>query len=232
MSLFYEPAISSGVLFLNPEESRHCIKVLRKSVGDKITIIDGKGGSYLVKITNNNPKQCTYEIIEVVRDVPKDFHIHIALAPTKNIDRTEWFVEKAVEIGIDEISFIICTNSERRNINIDRVHKKVLNAAKQSLKATFPVINSLQPIGDFIENIGSSHKYIAYVDFDNPKVLSKLAPANSNYCVLIGPEGDFSSDELSLAIENNFKKVSLGPSRLRTETAGLVACHSLNSIQY
>ncbi len=230
MSIFYEPDIDAGIFFLNQEESRHCVKVLRKKKGDRITIIDGKGKSYLAEIQNGDAKKCSFSVLESTTEKAKNFNIHIAIAPTKNIDRIEWFVEKAVEIGIDEISFVLCTNSERKNVNHTRIFKKAISAAKQSLKASIPTIHPMVSLKDFFYALGPTDRYIAYVDFDNPEILSKVAPLNSNYCVLIGPEGDFSSAELQLALDNGFTKVSLGPSRLRTETAGLVACHSLNLI--
>lgn len=230
MALFYLPEAKVGATQLSPEESKHAIKVLRLQEGDIITLIDGVGGQYEAKITSANHKKCEFEVLGQTAEAAKDFFIHIAIAPTKNIDRMEWFVEKAVEIGIDEISFIHTANSERKVIKLDRLEKKAISAMKQSLKAKLPKINALTPFNEFIVNTNESNKLVAYVDFSNPKVLQQVAPKKSDYCVLIGPEGDFSEDELELAIAHGFTKVSLGTSRLRTETAGLMACHLLNII--
>lgn len=230
MALFYQPLISEGSYFLDPEESRHCIKVLRFSTGDRIRVLDGKGGIYECKITRPNPKQCAFEVITTQQREKPPFHIHIAIAPTKNLDRMEWFIEKAVEIGIQEVSFILCQNSERRVLKPERLEKKAVSAMKQSQNAFLPTIHAMESYSSVLDSINEDLRYIAHVDFDNPVMLSKTAPAGKNYCVLIGPEGDFTNDELALAAKKGFQKVSLGNSRLRTETAGIVACHILNIV--
>lgn len=229
MTRFYQPYITEGHHFLDAEESRHCVKVLRHQQGDLIAVLDGNGTIYNVRITEANPKQCNFEIMNsTFREMPP-FHIHIAIAPTKNIDRMEWFVEKVVEIGIQEITFMHCKNSERKVLKLDRLERKAVSAIKQSQGFYLPRINGLTPFNQLIPKLSATEKFIAYVDFDNTTKLSQVAPGKQ-YCVLIGPEGDFTSDELHLAIRQGFKKVSLGPSRLRTETAGMVACHVLNLV--
>ena len=215
---------------MDNEESRHAIKVLRHKIGDEIKIIDGKGSFYTCIITEDNQKKCSFRIKEIQCSPKRPFYIHIAIAPTKNIDRIEWFVEKAVEIGIDEISFINCKNSERKVIKTDRIIRKAISAMKQSMKASLPIINEIISFNQFVKNVEQQNKLMAYVDFDNPKNLQSTASKNSSYCILIGPEGDFSKSELELSITTGFEKVSLGHSRLRTETAGIVACHTLNLI--
>ena len=230
MQLFYEPNISNDEFHLNDEESRHCIKVLRKKKGDEINVVDGKGTFYLCVLIDDNQKKCLLRIKNTRSETDKEYYIHIAIAPTKNLDRIEWFVEKAVEIGIDEISFVITKNSERRHLKIDRLEKKAVSAMKQSLKATLPKLNGPFPYSEFIKSELPYQKFIGYVDIDNPIHLKNEAIANNQYCVLIGPEGDFTETELREAIDNEFKKVSLGTSRLRTETAGIVACHLLHII--
>lgn len=230
MAFFYQPEISSGKLFLDQEESRHCIKVLRYNAGDVIKVLDGKGSIYEAEITDASPKQCALKIIQTTSHEKPPFHIHIAIAPTKNLDRMEWFIEKAVEIGIQEISFVLCKNSERRVLKLERLERKAISAMKQSQGAYMPLLNELAPYADFIKKVQEKQKYIAYVDFSNPLKLHQVAPANEKYCLLIGPEGDFTEDELDLALNSDFKKVSLGNSRLRTETAGLAACHTLNIV--
>ncbi|MCG8391064.1 MAG: 16S rRNA (uracil(1498)-N(3))-methyltransferase [Cytophagales bacterium] len=230
MNLFYQPGIAQGVLHLDPGESRHCIKVLRKGVGEKIHIVDGTGGFYQAEITNDDPKQCTFKILGADQSTKRNYYVHIAIAPTKNMDRLEWFIEKATEIGVDEVSPVICQNSERRTLKTDRLEKKAIAAMKQCLKAELPKINPALDFKPFIQNVKASHKYIAYVDSENPKTLYGILPPASHSCILIGPEGDFSKEELLSANELGWTKVSLGPNRLRTETAGLVACHISNLV--
>ncbi len=227
-NLFYQPDVPNGLHYLDPEESRHCTKVLRKRAGDTIHVTDGKGFLYTCIITDANPGKCAFKIEFSEQEKPKDFHIHIAIAPTKNPDRTEWFVEKAIEIGVDEITFLACENSERTTLKVERIEKLALSALKQSLKTTFTKIHSIKELHQFISQSNSSDKFIAYVDQSNPNELFKVAKPKSSYTVLIGPEGDFSPTELELAIKHGYKKVALGPSRLRTETAGIAACHTLN----
>lgn len=229
-NLFYQPAIQYGSHFLDPEESRHATKVLRKKASDTIHITDGKGVLYTCKITDPRPDKCAFVIESSEREKAKNFSIHIAIAPTKNPDRIEWFVEKSIEIGIDEISFIECDNSERTSIKLERIEKLAISAMKQSLKLTLPKIHPIRRLQEFIKIDLTGKKFIAYVDSANPDELFKMAEPGDSYIVLIGPEGDFSPAELELALQNGYKKVALGPSRLRTETAGLAACHTLNLI--
>lgn len=229
-NLFYQPGIQYGSHFLDPEESRHATKVLRRKTGDIIHITDGKGVLYTCKITDAKPDKCAFRIESSEQEKAKDFHIHIAIAPTKNPDRTEWFVEKAIEIGIDEISFIECDNSERTSIKLERIEKLAVSAMKQSLKLTLSKIHSIRKLKEFIKVENSDKKFIAYVDSKNPDELFRIAKSNEHYTILIGPEGDFSPAELELALQNGYKKVALGRSRLRTETAGIAACHTLNLI--
>ena len=215
---------------MDEEESRHAIKVLRYVKGDELTIVDGKGNFYTATISNANAKKCEFEIINSTTSATKSYFIHIAIAPTKNIERIEWFVEKAVEIGIDEISLIICENSERKIVKTDRIQRKAISAMKQSLKAWLPTINEPISFSEFVKKNKSENRFIAFVDFSNPIKLQSIAPGNSSYTVLIGPEGDFSLKEVDNAMDFGFKKVSLGKNRLRTETAGITSCHLLNLI--
>jgi len=229
MQLFYQSAISEGKNYLDAEESRHCIKVLRKQLGDTIHLTDGKGAFYTARIEKADHRQCSFEIIEKTIESEKNFHIHIAIAPTKNLDRMEWFVEKAVELGVDEISFVRCQNSERKGIKLERLQRKAISAMKQSLKATLPELQAEVSFQEFLKNMKADEKFIAYVDNENttPHLKSVTHPDKS-YCILIGPEGDFSSEEIALAQQQGFQAVSLGKSRLRTETAGIAACLMLN----
>lgn len=231
MQLFYQPGILDGLYFLDPDESRHCIKVLRKNTGDSIDITDGKGSIFTGIITNADSRKCLFKIKSQELINKPDYYIHIGMAPTKNIDRTEWLIEKCTEIGVDEISFFITSNSERKTLKNDRLFRKMVAAMKQSMKVYLPKLNELQSFNSFINTIKPEvNKFIAFVDQENPISLFHAAEKEQEYCILIGPEGDFTIEELNFAQSKNFKKVSLGDSRLRTETAGIVACHTLKLI--
>jgi len=239
MHLFYTPDITSITYTLNEEESKHCVRVLRLNEGDKIQLIDGVGGFYEAEITDNNPKRCSVKIIETKKEVGKrNWHLHIAIAPTKNMDRLEWFVEKATEMGIDEVSLIDCKNSERTIVKLERIQKVAISAIKQSLKAYLPKINEVVDYTKFIASTKDfkGEKFIAHcyspLSFGEglgvrSHIKSQYSPKQSAL-VLIGPEGDFTIDEVKLALDNGFKEISLGESRLRTETAALYACAALN----
>ena len=228
MQLFYQPELINGTNVLDAEESRHAVKVLRKTVGDRIDLIDGKGTFYTAFITEADFKKCQFEIIETRQEAKRPGFRHLAIAPTKNLDRTEWLIEKAVEIGVDRISFVLCQNSERKVLKIDRLEKKAISAMKQSIKASLPQIDELVKLNDFFKSCQTPNKYMAYVDFENPVQLKDCLKTGHESVVLIGPEGDFDLSELEMAIKAGFIKVGLGESRLRTETAGLAAVHILN----
>jgi 16S rRNA (uracil1498-N3)-methyltransferase len=230
VNLFYQPLISENIHYLDPEESKHCTKVLRKKSGDHIDVTDGKGFFYKASIIDPNPTKCAFHIEQTIPEAPRNFHLHVAISPTKNPDRTEWFVEKAVEIGIDEITFVDCEHTERARIKPERIIKIAVSAMKQSLKALLPVIHELTPVDEFLTTHNSTEKFIAFVDEHNPLHLMHAATSGKRSIILIGPEGDFSSRELTLAINAGYRKVSLGQSRLRTETAGVAACHIINLI--
>lgn len=226
--LFYQPDIALAAL--DADESRHCTRVLRKKKGDLIHITDGKGVIYEAKISHADSDQCTFQIVNQ-RQVPlRPGHITIALAPTKSPDRLEWFVEKSVEIGVDKIILTLCDHSERTRQKPQRLNKVAVSAMKQSLNVRLPEIQGPVPLDDVILNTQSDEKFIAHVDDKNPDHLVHVATPGKWYVVLIGPEGDFSGRELALAREHHYRKVSLGQSRLRTETAGLAACHILNLV--
>lgn len=226
MQLFYTQNIQGNTAILGEEEARHCVRVLRKKIGDTIRFIDGKGGLYTGQITDLSKKDCWIRITDKIQQTQRAFNIHIAIAPTKNIARTEWFLEKCTELGIDEVSFLLCKHSERKKIRLDRLEKIVLSATKQSLKAFLPKINDFIPYKKFIKGVKDSPygKYLCWVSEDNRHFLN-IAKKESDLLILIGPEGDFSEQEIQMALENGFTAVSLGKSRLRTETAGVVACH-------
>ena len=233
MYLFYTPDIATSHT-LSEEESQHCVRVLRYDRGDEILLTDGRGTTYTARITNPHPKHCEFEIISSQKQEPHHhFHLHIAIAPTKNIERLEWAIEKCTEIGVDEITPLLCRFSERKTLRLDRLEKIVLSAAKQSLTPYLPVVNDLTPFDEFIQNHSATGGlYIAHCYEQDKRELkdeitlhSKLSTLNS-ITILIGPEGDFSEAEIDLALKNGYVPVSLGNSRLRTETAGVVACHT------
>ena len=232
MHIFYTPQIANGQCTLSEEESKHCIKVLRLVPGDKVQLIDGVGGYHTAEIADPNPKRCTLNIINTINNYEqRPYRIHIAIAPTKNIDRTEWFVEKAVEIGIDEITMLVSQHSERRNVNIDRIEKIIVSAMKQSVKAYKPILNDATPFSDFVKKERSGRKMIAHCIDSEKHPLKSMVDETSEYTVLIGPEGDFSPEEVALAEASGYSCIDLGPYRLRTETAALVACHTINLLK-
>ena len=230
MQLFYNPDFDTKAPFLPEEEARHCLKVLRMKRGDTVYITDRKGNIFETRLLTEDPKKCHLQIISTQTEPEKPYTIHIAIAPTKNADRTEWMVEKCVELGVDEISFIACEHSERKFFKTDRVEKIAVAAMKQSLKSRLPAIHEIVPFKKFIEQPLPEQKFIAHLEEGKRELLQHMAQKNKEYCVLIGPEGDFSPEEIRLAQAKGFLAVSLGESRLRTETAGIVACHILNLV--
>ena len=204
------------------------MRVLRLQAGDELEVVDGAGGYYLAVVTNPHPKHCEFEIKETITEYGKrDYRLHIAIAPTKNIERLEWFIEKCTEIGVDEITPLLCRFSERKIIKPERLEKIIVSAAKQSLKAYFPILNPMCSFRDFIQQTTVSQKFIAHCYEQDKQLLQQVYQKSSDAVILIGPEGDFSPEEVQAAIQHQFQPVSLGSSRLRTETAGVVACHTV-----
>lgn len=231
MHLFYTPHIDQSHE-LSEDESLHAVKVLRLTEGTPILLIDGKGGFYKAIITRAHHKRCAFEVTEHYEQ-PQLWKgkIHIAVAPTKNLDRMEWFLEKSTEIGLDQVSFLKCRYSERKDIKLERMQKIVLSATKQSMKSKLPVLEGMIDFKTFVTQDFPGQKFIAHCYDEQSRVLYQDAyEQGSDVVVLIGPEGDFSEQEVALAIENGFKPISLGLSRLRTETAALVACHTVHVI--
>jgi 16S rRNA (uracil1498-N3)-methyltransferase len=227
MALFYVPDIAER-WELSEEEAAHALRVLRLTVGDELDITDGKGNLYRSVISSVAGKHCYVEAKEVV-PVPKGWNgkIHIAVAPTKNMDRIEWFAEKATEIGLDTITFLNCRFSERKVVKNERVERIVVSAMKQSLKYSKPEVEEMVDFKKFISVERPGEKYIAHCYDGERRLLKELHVAGDDATILIGPEGDFSPEEVKMAMEAGYKPVSLGNSRLRTETAALVACHVL-----
>ena len=231
MHLFYEPNILTQP-FLNEDDSKHAVKVLRHKVGDLLNLVDGKGNWVTAKIVNTNFANLKLDLQSTVNEYNKpNYYIHIAIAPTKNTDRIEWFLEKSVEMGIDEITFLQTNKSERKELKLNRLEKIAVAAMKQSKKAYMPKINPLIKLNEFLkEDFSNLQKFVAFVDSTNTEYLHNLANKSGQYLVLIGPEGDFSKEEIETLKKKDFKCISLGNSILRTETAGIAVCNTLNMI--
>jgi 16S rRNA (uracil1498-N3)-methyltransferase len=228
MQLFYAPDALINP-YLSIDESNHCVRALRHQEGDLIHIIDGKGNFIEARIMHADPKSCQFEIVNKKKSPEqRKYKVHIAIAPTKNNSRFEWFAEKATEIGIDMITPIICTRSERRKINYDRLHKVLVTAMKQSLKAFLPVLNQPTELNRFLLTDFTSSKKLLAIQSEESVPLYQTVDKNKNVVILVGPEGNFSPQEINLAVQNEWIPISLGRHRLRTETAGIVACQNIH----
>jgi 16S rRNA (uracil1498-N3)-methyltransferase len=231
MNIFYTPDISGTNYTLEESESKHCIKVLRKTKGDELILVDGRGGYYEAVISDPDHRHCSVEVIKAVQQFEKrNYSLHLAVAPTKNIDRFEWLIEKATEIGVDQITPLLCEHSERKQVNIERLQKILVSAMKQSLKAYLPGLNNLTNFEAFLSKAQAGPKFIAHCEEGEKKHLFAIAPAHEDVVVMIGPEGDFSKSEIEKALAAGFTEVTLGKSRLRTETAGIVACGAISLV--
>lgn len=210
---------------LSDEESKHCVSVMRHRVGDIINVSNGRGTLYICKLTVADSRGCEMDVVEERQMPIPTHHLHMAVAPTKNIDRIEWFVEKATEMGISEITPIFCDHSERSKIRLDRLERIAYAAAKQSLKFYLPIINEPLSVKELIAKADENQRYILHCNENKKKHLFNLVNPNEKVLVLIGPEGDFSDAEIQLAKDHNFVEATLGEARLRTETAALASCH-------
>ena len=229
MQIFYVPGITGERCVMDINESRHCIKVLRMSKGDTVFIIDGEGNLYKGIIVDPDPAGCVINITEVTSNYEKrSYRLHIAISPVKNNERFEWFVEKSVELGVDEITPVICRNTEKLRIKSERINNIIISAMKQSLKAYRTTLNDTCSLEDFINSDHGGIRMITHCNQDISRLsISDIYQKNKNAVILIGPEGDFTPGELEMAINTGFLSVHLGTSRLRTETAGIAACHSV-----
>lgn len=229
MQLFYNPEVSenSTQFSFNREESKHIIKVLRKSAGDTLHITNGKGWLFRAEVTVSDIKKCMVRIISKVFQEKRSYRLHMAVAPTKMNDRYQWFLEKATEIGIDSITPIICKHSERKVIKTERLEKILQSAMKQSLHCYLPKLNEATSFKDFMNETFSGDRFIAHCEETEKISLKDVLQPEKDITILIGPEGDFSLKEIEQAIHHGFKPVTLGKTRLRTETAAIVACHSV-----
>lgn len=228
MHVFYTPDIQTRAE-LPEEEAAHAVRVLRLEAGDEVTLTDGKGCFYRAEISAASNKRCLVNVLETLPQEPLwQGHLHLAMAPTKNMDRTEWLAEKATEIGFDELTFLNCRFSERKVIKTERIQKILVSAIKQSFKARLPKLNEMTDFNKFIRQPFNGQKFIAHCYEGEKPLLKDIVRRGEDALVLIGPEGDFSEEEVKLAVEQGFQPISLGRSRLRTETAALVACHLMN----
>ena len=230
MDIFYSDMIDDNNIELSSLESHHCSIVLRKGIGDQIEILDGIGNQYICKIIDNNKKKVIANILDKNFYNNQEYNIHLIIAPTKSQDRIEWLVEKSIEIGVSEISFIKTNRTVRKKVNIDRINKIAISAMKQSSQFYLPHINNLNSFKNVVSNLSEKQLFIAHLEDQERKKISDIYQKNNNCCIMIGPEGDFTIDEIDLAKKNNFKSVSLGNSRLRTETAGIYAVSMVKAL--
>ena len=234
MEFFFSNNIDADIITLDNLESRHCVKVMRYKIGDSINIVDGLGNLYVGNLIFVDKKSCQVKIDDIIKNYNKKNHyIHIGISPIKNHDRLAWFVEKSIEIGIDEITFIKCARTLRKTVKMDRLNKIAITAMKQTLKAYLPKINDIMDIKEFIKKQDHSDNFICQLEDDHRKNIFYYKQSilkKKNSCMIIGPEGDFTSDEIKLCKNNGFNSITLGESRLRTETAGIIACHLANII--
>ncbi|NNE31674.1 MAG: 16S rRNA (uracil(1498)-N(3))-methyltransferase [Winogradskyella sp.] len=229
MQLFYNPNISNSdtTFSFNKDESRHIVKVLRKKVGDTLFITNGNGWLFEAVLISAEHKNCIVNIKTQQLQKKRDFNLHLAVAPTKMNDRYEWFLEKATEIGIEEITPIICDNSERKTVKLERFERIIQSAMKQSLQCYLPKLNAPLTFHEFVNMQRSGQKFIAHCEDSNKKSLKSELNVNQDCTLLIGPEGDFNVKEIEIALQQNYIPVTLGETRLRTETAAIAACHSV-----
>ncbi len=238
MHLFYQPGVDSprvyspdAVNLLTEDDSRHAVKTLRLGIGEVIAVTDGNGNRYTAVITQADSRRCQFRITDTQTTPPRSFSVRICVAPTKNMDRIEWFVEKAVEIGIERISFFFGQHSERRVLKLERLEKIAIAAMKQSLQSFLPRLDEAVSFGELLKTVDEPQRFLAHLPTSGPPApLTSRATPNGQYAVLIGPEGDFSDKELQQALDAGFRMVTLGTNRLRTETAALTACQLLNFI--
>lgn len=229
MNIFYSPGVSSGFHTLTENESKHAAQVLRMKKGDRAIVLDGTGGKHTVEILDPHPRKCEVAVIESEFTKLRNFFLHIAIAPTKMNERMEWFLEKATEIGIDEITPLICMRSERRQTNHERFEKVIVAAMKQSMNPWKPVLNEQCDFDDFLKKCKPG--FMAHCMETEKLLLKNFDKSIDHFDIMIGPEGDFTEKEVQQATQAGWISVSLGNSRLRTETAGVVACHTVNLLK-
>ena len=229
MQLFYNADINSktDIFFFDREESKHIVKVMRKKAGDKLFVTNGLGQLFETEIVLGSDTKCSVKITDITTSEKAKYHLHLVVAPTKLNDRFEWFLEKSTEIGVHEITPIICERSERKFVKNYRFDKIILSAMKQSAQTFLPKLNEPIALKDFLKKEISGQKFIAHCDDEQNVLLKNCAVPEKETTILIGPEGDFTTNEIQLASSQNYRSISLGKNRLRTETAAIVACHTI-----
>ncbi|AII53609.1 16S rRNA (uracil(1498)-N(3))-methyltransferase [Hymenobacter sp. APR13] len=223
---FFAPDLSGLTYTLPEDESKHAVRVLRLSAPDPVVLVDGRGGVFQAEVADANPKRCQLRITHEAQVPRRPYFVHVAVAPTKSLDRMEWLVEKAVEIGVDRLTFLRCARSERRELKLERLHKIAVSALKQSGQAWLPQLDELTDFADFLPTIDGASSFIGHLEEGDRTPLSHVAATGASCCVLIGPEGDFTPQEIAAAFASGVRPVTLGASRLRTETAALAAVHT------
>ncbi|GAC1372967.1 MAG: 16S rRNA (uracil(1498)-N(3))-methyltransferase [Hymenobacter sp.] len=231
MHTFYAPDLAGPTYTLPEDESKHAVRVLRLANGDPVELLDGRGGRYAATVADANPKRCQLRITRHETVPPRPYVTHVAVAPTKNLDRMEWFVEKAVEIGVERITFLRCARSERRELKLERLEKIAISALKQSGQAWLPHLDDMRDFAAFLGETAPETTFIAHLEVGERTALAQVAASGARCCVLIGPEGDFTPAEIALALGKGIRPVTLGASRLRTETAALAAVFTVQICQ-
>ena len=226
--LFYAPRIEHGFAHLDEEESRHLLTVLRRKVGDRLQLTDGRGNIYEAELAEVGKRGASARLLRTTSVPGRTARLHLAIAPTKQMERLEWCLEKAAEIGVDDITLLRCQRSERNTVRLDRLEKVLLSAMKQSLRAWLPVLHGLVPFRQFVTSATESQKRIAWCSDEPLPHLQTTLSVGQSTLIVIGPEGDFSPEEVDLARQHGFQGVGLGPARLRTETAGILAVAAFN----
>ncbi|TGE06010.1 16S rRNA (uracil(1498)-N(3))-methyltransferase [Hymenobacter fodinae] len=225
---FYAPDLTTPVYTLPEDESKHAVRVLRLTAGDAVELVDGRGGVYEATVETADAKRCRLRVVQEHQVPRRPYTVHLAVAPTKNLDRMEWLVEKATEIGVERFSFLRSARSERRELKLERLEKIAVSALKQSGQAWLPEFSELTDFAKFLPTIAGEAAFIAHLEEGDRTPLSQVAATGSTCCILIGPEGDFTPQEIEAAFAQGIRPVTLGSSRLRTETAALAAVHTVH----
>jgi len=225
---FYAPDLSGSAYTLPEDESKHAVRVLRLTTGEAVALVDGRGGVYQAEVEAADAKRCRLRVVQETQVPRRAYAVHVAVAPTKNLDRMEWLVEKATEMGVDQISFLRCARSERRELKLDRLHKIAVSALKQSGQTWLPELQELTDFTAFLPTVAGETTFIAHLEQGERTPLSRMAAAGTSCGILIGPEGDFTPQEIQAAFARGIRPVTLGASRLRTETAALAAIHTVH----
>ncbi|UOQ64457.1 16S rRNA (uracil(1498)-N(3))-methyltransferase [Hymenobacter volaticus] len=228
---FYAPDLAGPTYTLPEDESKHAVRVLRLTAGETVELVNGRGSVFQAEVEAADAKRCRLRVVQEQQVSRRPYFVHVAVAPTKNLDRMEWLVEKATEIGVDRLSFLRCARSERRELKLDRLHKIAVSALKQSGQAWLPEMDELVDFAAFLPTVAGDTTFIAHLEEGERTSLARVAAHGTGCCVLIGPEGDFTPQEIEAAFARGIRPVTLGASRLRTETAALAAMHTVHVVR-